>query len=344
MELPRTILVGCDIIYELGNFVHDMGLGKKVLIISGVRVKRLIGKKIDELLSSTGLSYFWYIIDSATIKNVKRVADIAQSQHACVLIGLGGGKSVDVAKLSAYNARLPFISVPTCASHDGISSPFASIKGFNAPYSLVAKPPVGILADITLIANAPKKLLASGCGDIISKITAVKDWELAKEEVGEYYGKYAANLARLSANLIIEESKKIGEGDRDSVRDVVEALISAGVAAGIAGSSRPCSGSEHLFSHALDILAPGVGLHGEKCGIGTIIMAKLHDLKWEEIADSLRDVYAPTNAHELGIDPKIIVDAILLAPRIRPERYTILHKLKLDREAVIKLATSVKII
>ncbi|MCP8303968.1 MAG: NAD(P)-dependent glycerol-1-phosphate dehydrogenase [archaeon] len=342
MELPRKILVGYDAIQELGDFIHDLGFGQKILIISGAHVKRLIGEKIDELLSSTESS--WCLVDSATMEQVKRVVDVAQSQNARVLVGLGGGKSVDVAKLSAYNANLPFISVPTSASHDGISSPFASIKGLDAPYSLVAKPPIGILADITLITNAPKRLLASGCGDLIAKITAVKDWELAKEEMGEYFGKYAANLARLSANLIIEESKKIGEGGRDSVRDVVEALISAGVAACIAGSSRPCSGSEHLFSHALDILAPGVGLHGEKCGMGTIIMAKLHDLRWEEIAASLKDIHAPTTAYELGIDPNTIVDAILLAPRIRPKRYTVLHKLKLDRESTIKLATSVRVI
>jgi len=209
---------------------------------------------------------------------------------------------------------------------------------------LVAKPPVGILADITIIANAPKRLLASGCGDLIAKMTAVKDWELARDEKGEYFGKYAANLARLSANLIIEESERIGKGDKESVRDVVEALISAGVAAGIAGSSRPCSGSEHLFSHALDILAPNMGLHGEKCGIGAIMMAKLHNLEWERIAISLRNVHAPINASEIGIDPNLIVEAVLLAPQIRPERYTILHKLKLDRESAKNLAKSINVI
>ncbi|MCP8322809.1 MAG: NAD(P)-dependent glycerol-1-phosphate dehydrogenase [Candidatus Methylarchaceae archaeon HK02M2] len=343
MELPRKILVGYGAIDNLGHFIKNLDLEQKILIISGVHVQELIGEKIDELLSSTE-SCFWYLVDSATIKHVKRVVDMAKNEHVCAMIGLGGGKSVDVTKLSAYHTGIPFISVPTSASHDGISSPFASMKGLNTPYSLVAKPPIGILADITLISNAPKRLLASGCGDLIAKTTAVKDWELAKDDIGEYFGKYAANLARLSADLIINESKNIGEGEIDSVRDVVEALISAGVAAGIAGSSRPCSGSEHLFSHALDILAPGVGLHGEKCGIGTIIMAKLHDLRWEQIATSLRNVHAPTNAYELGIDPNIIVDAILLAPSIRPERYTILHKLKLDRESAIKLATSVKVI
>jgi glycerol-1-phosphate dehydrogenase [NAD(P)+] len=344
MELPRKILVGYDVIKELGSFIKDLGFGHEVLIISGVNVKNLIENIVDKSLSSFGLSYLWYTIDSATMDCVKQVLDVAKKQRSRILIGMGGGKSIDVAKLSAYYANLPFISIPTSASHDGISSPFASIKGMNKPYSLVAKPPVGVLADITIIANAPRRLLASGCGDLVAKITAVKDWELARDEKGEYFGNYAASLARLSANLIIEESEKINEGSKDSVRDVIEALISAGVAACIAGSSRPCSGSEHLFSHALDILAPNIGLHGEKCGIGTIMMAKLHGLEWEKISDSLKKVHAIINAYELGIDPELIVDAILLAPKIRPERYTILHKLKLDRESAKNLAKSVNVI
>ncbi|MEM3539220.1 MAG: NAD(P)-dependent glycerol-1-phosphate dehydrogenase [Nitrososphaerales archaeon] len=344
MELPRKILIGYNVIKELGNFIKDLGFGSKVLIVSGLNVKNLIEKDVNESLSSFDLSYLWYPIDSATMDFVNQVVDLAKKSQSRILIGLGGGKAIDVAKLSAYYADLPFISVPTSASHDGISSPFASIKGMDKPYSLIAKPPVGVLADISIIANAPRRLLASGCGDLIAKITAVKDWELARDEKGEYFGNYAASLARLSAKLVIDESEKISEGSKESVRDVVEALISAGVAACIAGSSRPCSGSEHLFSHALDILAPNIGLHGEKCGIGAIMMAKLHNLEWEKIANSLKNVHAVVNAYELGINPELIVDAILLAPKIRPERYTILHKLNLDRESAKNLAKSVNII
>ena len=73
--------------------------------------------------------------------------------------------------------------------------------------------------------------------------------------------------------IIMEGAKTFAKDGLDA-RVVVEALISAGVTSCIAGSSRPCSGSEHLFAHALDKLAP-VGLHGEKCGIGSIMVAKL---------------------------------------------------------------------
>ncbi len=132
-------------------------------------------------------------------------------------MGVGGGKSVDVGKLAAFRLQLPFYSVPTSASHDGISSPFASLKGLDRPYSLMAKPPVGILADIDVIASAPRRLLASGCGDLVSKLTAVKDWQLAHRVNGEYYGGYSASLALMSADVVLNEFEDAGpvrEGER----------------------------------------------------------------------------------------------------------------------------------
>jgi len=244
--------------------------------------------------------------------------------------------------LSSYKGRKPFISLPTNAAHDGIASPFASIKDSGKPYSIVSSSPLGLLADIQIISAAPQKYARSGCGDLISKVTAVKDWQLGKEETGEYYGEYAANLALLSAEVILKNSKKIGSNLAKNTRDIVEALISAGVAAGIAGSSRPCSGAEHLFSHALDILAPGKGLHGEKCGIGTILMAKLHKLDWEEIKSALENIGAPTNLLSLGVSKELGVEALLLAPKLR-ERFTILHKVKLSAEGATRLVESTSV-
>ena len=97
----------------------------------------------------------------------------------------------------------------------------------------------------------------------------------------------------MSAKFLIKNSVRFSKKGLH-VREIVEALISAGVASCIAGSSRPCSGAEHLFSHAVDKLEPGVGLHGEKCGIGTILISKLQGQNWKQIVKALKDVGAPT--------------------------------------------------
>jgi len=344
MELPRTIQIGYDILKEIGLFIKRFDSLEKVLVVTGHNVGELTNGIVEDSLRTEGLYTSWYRCTSSTMDEVEKVRDAIKNQDAGLVIGLGGGKSVDLAKLGSFQAGVKFVSVPSSASHDGISSPFASIRGEGRPYSYITKPPIGVLADVDLIAQAPHRLLASGCGDLVAKFTAVKDWEMGREEKGEYYGAYAASLALLSAELVVSESEKIGSGAREYVRDVVEALISAGVAAGIAGSSRPCSGSEHLFSHALDILAPGIGLHGEKCGLGTIMVANLQELDWEKIKKALEVVHAPTKASDIGLDENKVVEAMVMAPTIRPERHTILHKLRLNSDSARRLAKETDVI
>jgi len=339
MEFPRRIRIGDGILRELGDFLEFPNSKSSAVIASGANVQDKVRGVVTKSIHAP---VKWVEVDSSDMPNVERVMQAAK--RAYCIVGIGGGKSVDVGKLAAHRINVPFFSVPTSASHDGISSPFASITGTGTHYSERAKPPVGILADIDVIASAPKRLEAAGCGDLVSKLTAVKDWQLASKDVGEYYGEYAASLAMMSAQVMLNGSKKIGAYDMASARVLVEGLISAGVAAGIAGSSRPCSGSEHLFSHALDAICPGKGLHGEQCGIGTIMMASLHGLDWEKVRRALKDVKAPTAGCDLGITDNEVKTALVRAPTIRPDRYTILSKVKLDRKAAGELAKSTGVI
>jgi len=339
MELPTKVLIGEGVIGRLGDFLRESAGDKKVVISSGSNVTSKVKDAVD---SAIGNEPVWVEVVAADMENVGRVM-AAASGSGCI-VGVGGGKSVDVGKLAAFRSHLPFYSVPTSASHDGISSPFASLKGLDRPYSVMAKPPVGILADIEVISSAPRRLLASGCGDLVSKLTAVRDWQLANRVKGEYYGNYSASLALMSANVVLDHARRIGKFNRDSVRELVEALISTGVAAGIAGSSRPCSGSEHLFSHYLDIVAPDSGLHGEKCGIGTIMMAKLHGMDWRRVRSALRIVGAPVEASQIGVDDSKVVESLVRASSIRPDRYTILSKRKLSRASARALARATGVV
>jgi glycerol-1-phosphate dehydrogenase [NAD(P)+] len=204
--------------------------------------------------------------------------------------------------------------------------------------------PMAIIADTNVIAKAPWRSVVSGCGDIIAKFTAVKDWQMAQADKNEYYGEYAASLALMSARLVMRNAKLIQQGNEEGLRVLLEALISCGVAMSIAGSSRPCSGSEHLFSHALDLMEQSKAMHGEQCGVGAIMAAYLQGINWRRMRNTLRQVKAPTNAHELGVKDGVIVGALEMAAKIRPDRYTILHKLNLSREACERVARNTGVI
>lgn len=342
MELPRLIVVGEKNIDEFGEFLHTLNRPKKISMITGIHVKKIIKQQIESSLKRKKIDFEWHLSSDNEIKTLAQIEKDVKKDHSDLIAGIGGGRSVDTAKMVAFNLDIPFVSVPTAASHDGMASPFVSIKS-TKPHSVVATAPLGVFVDVDIIKKAPTKLLSSGCGDLIANISAVRDWQLGNQKTGEYYGMYSAELAMLSAKIVLENSKNFSKKGLDA-RVIVEALISAGVASCIAGSSRPCSGAEHLFSHALDKIAPGKGLHGEKCGIGSIMMAKLQGQNWKKIVRTLKDVGAPTTAKQIGLREEDIVNALVIAQDLRPERYTILKEFNMTKTNALKLATETKVI
>jgi glycerol-1-phosphate dehydrogenase [NAD(P)+] len=338
MQLPREVIVGKGTLNRVPEVVKRLNIKGKALVIAGSRSHELAGKTVCCLLEQAGLKVDVLQIKSMSEKDLITIEQRIETTRPQVLFGVGGGTIIDAAKISSCTQNIPFISIPTTVSHDGIASPLASIKGSDKPYSILAQSPLAIIADTEVISKAPWRFMVSGCGDIISKFTAVKDWKLAHIENNEYYGGYAASLALMSAKLVTENADLIVYRQDEGLRVLLEALISCGVAMSIAGSSRPCSGSEHLFSHALDRVKSNLAMHGEQCGVGAILTAYLYRANWEGIKKTLKQLGAPTTAAELGVKDSDLIKALELAPKIRPERYTILHRLNLNTESCEKTA------
>jgi glycerol-1-phosphate dehydrogenase [NAD(P)+] len=342
MELPREVWMGPRVLGKVVNVCQQLPLGKRGLVVADAKTYKIAGEKICRSLKKAKFDANHVTIERADMKTVKRVRNLVKGKID-FLLGVGGGTCIDVAKFTSFREGKPYISVPTVASHDGIASSRASIKGGKKHASVEAQTPIAIVADTIIIKRAPHRLLAAGCGDMIANYTAVRDWELAHRLKGEPYSEYAAALSQMSAKLVMENADIIRRHTEESVRKVVKALISSGVAMSIAGSSRPASGSEHLFSHALDLVAPEPALHGEQCGVGAIMMMDLQGNDWGAIRDALKTVGAPTNAKELGIEPKYIIKALTKAHEIRPERYTVL-KNGLSKRAAERLAKETEVI
>ncbi|MEM0493183.1 MAG: NAD(P)-dependent glycerol-1-phosphate dehydrogenase, partial [Candidatus Thermoplasmatota archaeon] len=323
--------------------------GSNVLIVADRNTKRISGARIETLLAnvgyntelvvlpqpliSTGITAAW-----PTMREVEYTIRAARKHESDFLIGVGGGSVIDVTKLAASELNKIFISVPTCASHDGIASPRASLKDKKGSVSKDATPPMAVLADTAIISKAPYRMLASGCADVISNLSAIKDWELAHRLKNEEFSTFAATLSETSSKLLLDKAEDIRSGLEEAVWQAVKCMIVSGVAMSVAGNTRPASGAEHMFSHMLDRIAPGRAMHGEQCGVGSIMMMYLHGGNWREIRDALRAIGAPTTANELGIPKKKIIEALIHAQEIRPDRYTILGEHGLTLEAAKKLA------
>lgn len=342
MELPRLIEVGEKTVGRIGKFLTSLGKPKMASLISGENVRGIVGRKIERSLRHQNIKLRWHTVTDNRTRSISSTLGEIRESGSDIIAGIGGGRSVDIAKLVSHRLGIPFVSIPTAASHDGMASPFASVRS-NRPHSIMAAAPMGIFVDIDIIKSAPPRLMASGCGDLVANIVAVRDWQLGNQKTGEYYGVYSSNLATMSAMIVMENAAEFSKNGLDA-RIIVEGLISAGVASCIAGSSRPCSGSEHLFSHAINRVAPGIGLHGEICGLGSIMMTKLQGRNWKKIARTLRRVGAPTTAKQIGLEPSQVVEALVAAQSMRPERYTILHEVDMTENFARNLARSTDVI
>lgn len=344
IDLPKRVVVGRDVVWHVPKVIDELRLGRRALIVTGPNVWGLIGRKVDEVMSSSVISYDVSKVTRPALNEVNALQDLTAGFPPDLIIGLGGGKSIDVAKYLSARLNTHFVSVPTTSSHDGIASPFVSLRGGETVTSIQAKPPIAVIADLNLIASAPSRVVKAGAGDLIGKFTAVLDWRLAHRLKNEYYGDYSAQLALLSAKHVVNYADLISNLGPDGISVIVEGLISSSVAMCIAGSSRPASGSEHLFSHALDVVANYPALHGEQVGVGTIMMSYLHGIEWRKIKKVLKKIGIPTTAKELGVKDVDVINALMMAHRIRTERYTILGESGLTYEAAEILARQTGVI
>lgn len=336
IQMPREVYIDPGIIKDTAEICKSLHLNKKFLIVTGSTTYDIGAKPVIESLEKDNLDYDVIKVDRASDESISEVEELITPETT--VLGVGGGKVIDIAKLSSFNKGVYFVSMPTTASHDGIVSPMASIKNPNTSISVTAHSPIAVIADSEVIAQSPFRLLSAGCADLISNFTAIKDWELAHRLKNEPFSESAAALSIMSAHLITDNIDNIKPNLEPSARIVMKSLFSGGMAISIAGSSRPASGSEHLFSHALDKILDKSALHGEQCGIGTIMMMYLHGGNWSAIKDALSALKAPTTAAEVGICDDDIIDALVMAHKIRPDRYTILGDKGISREAAYELA------
>jgi glycerol-1-phosphate dehydrogenase [NAD(P)+] len=326
IRLPRNVLVGHGVIERTAAAVDDLHLSGRPLVVTSPTPREVAGERLLAQFEERGDDPELVVVEAATFESVQRVIDAADRAEAGYLVGVGGGKAIDIAKMAAEDRGVGFVSVPTAASHDGIVSGRGSVAEGDTRHSVAAEPPLAVVADTSILADAPWRLTTAGCADIISNYTAVKDWQLAHRLKNVEYSEYAGALSQMTAEMLVQSADSIKQGLEESAWVVVKALVSSGVAMSIADSSRPASGAEHLFSHKLDRLVPDAALHGHQVGVGAILTEYLHsgaDGEWRSVRDALASIGAPTTADELGIDGPTVIEALTTAHEIR-DRYTVL--------------------
>ncbi len=219
-----------------------------------------------------------------------------------ILLAVGGGVVCDIVRYAAFESNLPFIAAPTSASVDGFVSSSAAMTFDGTKVSIETRAPVAVVADLSIIAAAPKKLAASGVGDMLSKFISIADWKIGHLVSGEYYCPFIADFELKAVEDITKVIPNIKKGDIEGTRKLVEGLLISGLAMQMAKITRPASSFEHHFSHYLEVIPiPGVdkeALHGEKVGVGTVIAAKYYPL----FANSLQNIFLESIKNKFDIN------------------------------------------
>ena len=115
MELPRLIEIGEKNIGDFGKFLNSLNKPKKVSLICGTNVQKVIKIKVEKSLKIKKIQFIWHTSIDNQIKSINKIEKNVKKDNSNLIVGIGGGRSVDTAKLISYNLSIPFVSIPTPA-------------------------------------------------------------------------------------------------------------------------------------------------------------------------------------------------------------------------------------
>ncbi len=244
-------------------------------------------------------------------KELKRLGKILTSRNSDVVVGMGGGKAIDAAKICADRAGLPVIIVPTIASNDAPCSGCAVIysdKGvFESVWYQKMNPQV-VLVDTTVIAAAPVRLLVAGMGDALSTWFEARACEDSGSEnvCGGSSTMTGLNLARLCYDTLLQygpAAKK--DCENRMVTPALNYIIEANILLSGIGFESSGLASAHAVHNGLSMLEETHDFfHGEKVAFGVLTGLHLTGAPQEEmntVYSFCEEVGLPTTFSDIGV-------------------------------------------
>lgn len=345
----KKIIVKNNILPILAEELEPYHKGK-LFIIADTNTYKVFGEAVVKQLDEAGFNLKKFIFegDHTLIPDERAIGRLLLEleEGTSLIIAVGSGTLNDLARMISYKVKIPFTIIGTAPSMDGFASASSSLIINGIKMTCQGVYPTIIFADTSIMKNAPMEMIRAGYGDIIGKLTAKADWDLATIKDGEYYCDTTSKLVQNGVAKCIESADGLVKRDEAAIRMLVEALILTGVSMGLVKFSRPASGAEHLMSHHWEMDAVAAGrehqLHGNAVGTATVVSALLYEmtekqlpgvlpegLKYpssEYIISLLDKVGACTSPRELGIERDLFKSCILHAMRPR-NKFTILNLL-----------------
>ncbi|MBR5559693.1 MAG: sn-glycerol-1-phosphate dehydrogenase [Oscillospiraceae bacterium] len=333
--------------------------GKKILMVSDDNTFAAAGQKTFDLLKKEG-----HIVKSFVFKTGKEmlIPDekalgrlfMEMEPNTALIVAVGSGSINDMCKYMSARTGVPYIIVCTAPSMDGYASDGAPMICNGFKISFVAKLAYGIVGDTDIMKDAPMRMIQAGFGDVLGKATALAEWKMARELVGEYYCDTIVQLVEKALKKAIDNAAGLAVRDEMAIQYLIEALTLTGVAMGLCGVSRPASGAEHMLSHYWEMYYIAHNrfpeFHGIKVGIATPIICQVFELLADKIPaeamascpsrqqmeELLKMAGAPVLPTDIGIERALFRESLIGAWKVR-SRYSVLQ-LAVEKERINEIA------
>ena len=269
---------------KVPSVFRDNFPGRAAIVIADCNTWRVAGNTVYENLGNAGVPVSRFLIPDEPFHAEWPYVEMVEAQvksSGAIAVAVGSGVINDLCKLSSHHLGQSYLCVPTAASVDGYSSFGASISYQGLKQTFECPAPRAIVADATVIAEAPKHMTAAGYADLAAKIPCGAEWMIADLFGTEPIIPEAWHVLQDVLDKVLSNPEAVAAGDRDAVSDLFIGLTLSGIAMQIARSSRPASCTDHLFSHYLDMTGHRykgeLQSHGFQVAIGTLTMCAFFD-------------------------------------------------------------------
>ena len=320
--------IGIDILDRVPQMFVEQFPAKRALIVADENTWRAAGEAVYGYLQSAGVECEEPIIFTDTHLHAEwkfiEELDERLAKSDAIPVSVGSGTINDLCKLCSYHQSRPYMCVATAASVDGYSSFGASITYKNMKQTFTCPAPKAILADVGVMAKAPREMTAAGYADLAAKIPAGAEWIVADFVGSEPIHDAAWHISQDGLKAALSDPEGVAALKPEAIAPFVEGLMLSGFAMQAARSSRPASCTDHLFSHLWNMrnhtyqgVTPS---HGFQVSVGTLMMCAMFDQMYksdftqldvdaavaawksaEEVRHEAEELFAGETFAELGV-------------------------------------------
>ncbi|KAM3090066.1 iron-containing alcohol dehydrogenase family protein [Phormidesmis sp. 146-35] len=333
---PAQVVRGVRALEQMGKTIAR--LGSRPLLVGGDRTLEVIQPRLNSVLEAQKLSIAQasYGADCSE-KALLSLKQATIDHQADLIIGIGGGKALDAAKLLAFQGELPIVTIPTsgatCAAWTALSNIYSEQGAFLYDVSL-SKCPDLLILDYDLIATAPQRTLVAGIGDAIAK------WYEASVSSGHSEKTFliaAVQQARVLRDILFQKSAiALQQPGSEPWREVVDAsVLMAGVIGGIGGAQCRTVAAHAVHNGLTHLLESHGTLHGEKVAFGILVQLRLEEMiqgnqlaatARQQLLKFYREIGLPQTLTELGLE-SVTIAALQKSAEIACAETSDIHRL-----------------